>query len=204
MENNIISNSVVRYNLEDFELRGTGNVARRNCLWSTRHAGNPGGLQTGLEVPAVENIITDPGYVNRAAKDFRLLPGSPCINFPLIPATQPIAARKKLKRPVRLWAIRAVVQAGRPRAPAGSDTSREREERAEAGPAEGAPRRSVAAGGSDAPGRRHLRGERTPRQAQAWRRFGQARVWSGRRALRLRASVKGVGLSNMVVVKVGR
>jgi hypothetical protein len=36
-----------------------------------------------------------------------------------------------------------------------------------------------------------------------WRRFGQARVWSGRRTLRLRASVKGVGLSNLVVLRLG-
>ena len=39
---------------------------------------------------------------------------------------------------------------------------------------------------------------------RAWRRFGQARVWSGRRTLRLRASVKGVGVSNIIVVRIGR
>jgi hypothetical protein len=37
-----------------------------------------------------------------------------------------------------------------------------------------------------------------------WRRFGKARVWSGRRTLRLRASVKGVGMSNLIVVRIGR
>ena len=43
VENNVISNPVVRYNLEDFELVGRGNVARRNCLWSTRHSGQRAG-----------------------------------------------------------------------------------------------------------------------------------------------------------------
>ena len=61
VENNVISNPVVRYNIEDYELTGTGNVARRNCLWSTRHPGNPAGLQPGLAVPVVENIVIDPG-----------------------------------------------------------------------------------------------------------------------------------------------
>ena len=204
VENNIISNSVVRYNLEDFELKGTGNVARRNCLWSTRHAGNPGGLQTGLAVPAVENIITDPGFVNRPAKDFRLLPGSLCINFPLIPTTQPVAARKRLKRPVRLWTLRSAVQPGgrvhlRASIPAES--------------APGAPKRAQLKVRRDGAwrlvgamplGKSSYEANVRLGKRRTWRRFGRARVWSGRRALRLRASVKGVGLSNIVVVKVGR
>jgi hypothetical protein len=39
---------------------------------------------------------------------------------------------------------------------------------------------------------------------RGWRRLGRTRVWSGRRALRLRAYVQGVGVSNLVVVRVGR
>ena len=42
VENNVISNPLVRYNIESFELTGSGNVARRNCVWSTRHWGNAG------------------------------------------------------------------------------------------------------------------------------------------------------------------
>ena len=49
VENNAISNSVVRYNIEDYELSGTGNVARRNCLWSPRHP-DKAGIQPGIEV----------------------------------------------------------------------------------------------------------------------------------------------------------
>ena len=205
VENNVISNPVVRYNLEDFELTGTGNVARRNCLWSTRHGvGNPGGLPPALAWPAVENIFTDPGFVNRAAKDFRLLPGSPCINFPLIPATPPVAARKKLKRPVRLWAIRPAVRPGgrvRLRAQIPADSAHGASKRALLKIRRDGHWRLV--GVMRLGGTTYGASVRLAKQ-RAWRRFGRARVWSGRSTLRLRASVKGVGLSNIIVVKVGR
>ena len=64
------------------------------------------GIQPGLGVPVVEsNVVTDPGYLNRAAKDFRLLPDSPCVTFTPPPAApQPVQVSKKPKRPVRLRA----------------------------------------------------------------------------------------------------
>jgi hypothetical protein len=37
-----------------------------------------------------------------------------------------------------------------------------------------------------------------------WRRLGRTRVGGGRSVLRLRAYVRGVGASNLVVVRVGR
>ena len=39
VEHNVISNSRLRWNLEDWELTGTPNVARRNCVWTTRADG---------------------------------------------------------------------------------------------------------------------------------------------------------------------
>ena len=78
VEHNVIANPVVRYNVEDFELSGIANVARRNCLWSTRHAGNPAGISPAIAVELSENLVADPGYLSRARKDFRLRPDSPC------------------------------------------------------------------------------------------------------------------------------
>src|SRR6185295_16012280 len=95
VENNVISNSVVRYNIEDFDLVGPGNVVRRNCLWSTRHPGNAAGILPGIHVALVDNFVTDPGYVNRAAKDYRLLPGSPCLNLSGVPPPPPKKPAKK-------------------------------------------------------------------------------------------------------------
>ena len=80
VENNVIAHPVVRYNIEDFELTGAGNVARRNCLWSTRD-GDQAGIQPGIKVPVVENVVAEPGYTDREGKDFRLPADSPCFGF---------------------------------------------------------------------------------------------------------------------------
>jgi hypothetical protein len=80
VEHNIIAHPAVRYNIEDFELSGGGNVARRNCLWSASHPDNAG-IQPEIEVQVSENLVTEPAYANRDAKDFRLEPDSPCANF---------------------------------------------------------------------------------------------------------------------------
>ncbi|MGH2979037.1 MAG: right-handed parallel beta-helix repeat-containing protein [Solirubrobacterales bacterium] len=80
VEYNVLSNPVVRYNIEDFELSGARNVARRNCLWSTRHP-DQAGVQPDIEVPVLENLVTEPAYVSRDAKDFRLRPDSPCVQY---------------------------------------------------------------------------------------------------------------------------
>ena len=81
VEHNVISNPVLRYNLESFETRGSGNVARRNCLWSSRNPEARAGVQPDIEVRVVDNVTTDPDYVNRDEKDFRLRGGSPCTRF---------------------------------------------------------------------------------------------------------------------------
>ena len=80
VEHNVISNPLVRYNVEDFELTGVGNVARQNCLWSDQHPGDPR-ISPGIRVEVTQSVVTAPPYANRAAKDFRLPPGSPCFAF---------------------------------------------------------------------------------------------------------------------------
>ena len=80
VEHNVISNSVLRWNIEDWELSGGGNVARLNCVWTTRTGSyaRQGGVMVNPDFTATQNLTADPQFVNRTAKDFRLAAGSPC------------------------------------------------------------------------------------------------------------------------------
>ncbi|HEX8648423.1 MAG TPA: right-handed parallel beta-helix repeat-containing protein [Thermoleophilaceae bacterium] len=75
-ENNVITNSNMRRNVESWwpSAVGTGNVARNNCI----HGGKLGNIGTQEGFVAIRNLMVDPQYVDRAAKDFRLKAGSPC------------------------------------------------------------------------------------------------------------------------------
>jgi parallel beta-helix repeat protein len=79
VENNVITNSKIRYDVESWypsgTPAGTGNVVRHNCI----HGGERGEIQSpqvGFSVSS--NVIADPGYADRAGKDFRLASGSRC------------------------------------------------------------------------------------------------------------------------------
>ena len=76
VENNVITNSRIRFNVESWfpSGPGSGNVARNNCLYNGRQ-GNVG-EQDGFV--ATRNLIVDPQFMDRGAKDFRLKAGSPC------------------------------------------------------------------------------------------------------------------------------
>jgi hypothetical protein len=205
VENNVLSNPVIRYNIESFELTGSGNVARRNCVWSTRHWGNAG-IQLDIGVPVLENLVTEPGYVNRAAKDFRLRPDSPCVTFTPAPPQPPVLVSKKPKRPVRLRASApALWPGGRVRlrayltpaaAPAAGSEAVLKVHRA------GQWRRVAVMPLRD--GTYALGMELKKDRRKASRRFGLAPVERGPRTLRLRAFVRGAGYSNIVLVRVRR
>ena len=80
VENNLISNSKVRENVESWYPGpvGTGNVARHNCIGGGVRDNGDGGIGDQIGFDAVDNALVAPGYRNRAAKDFRLSENSIC------------------------------------------------------------------------------------------------------------------------------
>ena len=204
-EHNLITNPVLRYNIEEWELTGSGNVARRNCVWSTRHPGNAG-IQPGLGVATIENKVADPGYVDRGAKDFRLRAGSPCVDFApsLSPSTNKRAKRRGIG--VRLRSATAGVWPGgrlRLRAKVISEAARaSASKRAILKVRRGGKWRRV--GTMQLRGGRYLYRPQLGQRRGGGRRLGAVRVKRGARVLRLRAFVKGAGRSNIVRVRVGR
>jgi parallel beta-helix repeat protein len=76
VHDNIISNSL-RYNVEQYQLTGSGNVLRDNCLWASTGSSfydqGGTGIDPGLvgKITITGNVVQNPSYVNRAGKDFR-------------------------------------------------------------------------------------------------------------------------------------
>ena len=84
VENNVITNAKLRFNVESWEATGTGNVVRSNCINGARFAGAPSSSgvqspQVGFQVSA--SVYADPLYRDRGAKDFRLRSNSPCADL---------------------------------------------------------------------------------------------------------------------------
>ena len=80
VRDNIISNSQVRSNVEyyypDNGARGQGNLVSHNCVYRGAEDDISG---DGVAFVAQDNVVTDPLFSNRDAKDFTLRPDSPCL-----------------------------------------------------------------------------------------------------------------------------
>ncbi|WP_217914893.1 NosD domain-containing protein [Miltoncostaea marina] len=74
--NNIISNSKDTSNVESYwgGPTGTGNRADGNCLWN----GARGNIGTQRGFSVTDNLVADPLFADRGAKNFALRAGSPC------------------------------------------------------------------------------------------------------------------------------
>jgi nitrous oxidase accessory protein NosD len=116
VRNNVITNPRIRAGIEswypDGAAEGRANVATDNCVFGRREMvdTSAGGFA------ARANVEADPQYADRAAKDFRLQPGSPCAALleagragatarPAAapqPAAESAAAEKPAEKPVHI------------------------------------------------------------------------------------------------------
>jgi hypothetical protein len=83
VKDNVIANSTRWWNVQTYWPGpvGSGNLVRRNCI----HGGNPdsyynqdGGISDDRGFTAQNNLVAQPGYFDRKAKDFRLRKNSQC------------------------------------------------------------------------------------------------------------------------------
>jgi hypothetical protein len=80
LRTSIISNATTGFNVySSFPAAlGTGNSATQNCVWK----GAKGDVATPTKgFSAKDNLTLDPMFIDRAAKDFRLAPASPCAAY---------------------------------------------------------------------------------------------------------------------------
>jgi hypothetical protein len=79
---NVISNSRLRDNVESSwgGSPGRDNVVRGNCIGGGAYDDGDGGILqgAGLGFEASANVLAEPKFVNRAAGDFRIVPGTAC------------------------------------------------------------------------------------------------------------------------------
>jgi parallel beta-helix repeat protein len=80
VRDNVISNSRVRSNIEYFydpgAPTGQGNIVSHNCVYGAAKEDIDG---NGIAFAAQDNVLADPLFVARDAKDFRLRDDSPCL-----------------------------------------------------------------------------------------------------------------------------
>lgn len=186
VENNAISNSTIRYNVESSfpGVVGTGNIARNNCVWGGVYGGQSGGVQQGAAgFLGVANVVGEPLYAPAAAQDFDLA-GSPCAG--VAPQDAPGDGGNPTDSP-------GVVELS---------TSSSRPESGQRFTLRGTVQGSVKRGG---------RAVIEALRGGEWRNFASVRVSHNRfesraravsREMRLRATVPGVGQSKIVRVRV--
>ena len=112
VERNVLAHPNVKENVGSWSgcgKHGTGNVLRENCIWPATFEGTEG-------YSLVNNFHVDPQFVNAAAKDFRIVPGTPCaalVSDPGVAHTGGGSAKKRGKRALTLRSNRRSVRVGR-------------------------------------------------------------------------------------------
>jgi parallel beta-helix repeat protein len=187
VENNIVTNSTIRHNIESYypDIVGTGNVARNNCVFGAAQ----GDIGSAYGFTATSNLTADPGYVNRAGKDFRLKAGSPCASLLAGSSLAPAGARPRTGSGARRTG------GGRPRTGARSGKPRIRVRGLGHSCAKKRFRLRISVR-SSSPLRRvrvYLDGRRikTSKRARIYKRLGVQRLRRGKHRLRVVASDRG-------------
>ena len=112
VERNVLAHPKVKENVGSWSgcgKPGTGNVLRENCIWPATFEGTKGHS-------LMNNFHVDPQFVNAAAKDFRIVPGTPCaalVSEPGVAHTGAGSAKKRGKRALTLRSNRRSVRVGR-------------------------------------------------------------------------------------------
>jgi hypothetical protein len=202
IERNILSHPRVKQNVGSWSgcgKHGTGNVLRENCIWPPTFDGEEG-------FSLVNNFYVEPAYVNAAAKDFRIVPGTPCAPLVVDPGFGPgTTPSKRGTRKVILQSSRRWLRVGGRVTLTGRRTAASPAKRVRLQVRRGKrwvrvrTARLKAAGDFRAVLRLGVR--RSPVKRLA---FGRARLPRRAAALRLRAHVPGLGYSASVRVRIRR
>ena len=203
VERNILSHPRVKENVGSWSgcgKHGTGNVLRENCIWP------PTFQKAGEGFALVNNFYVEPAYVNAAAKDFRIVPGTVCAPLVIDPGFGVGSApRKRTARKVILQSNRRWVRVGGRLRLSGRRTASTAAKRVRLQVRRGKrwvrvrTARLRPAGEFRAVLRLGLRHRPAPRLA-----FGRARLPRRAPALRLRAHIPGLGYSATVRVRIRR
>ncbi|HEY5052022.1 MAG TPA: right-handed parallel beta-helix repeat-containing protein [Solirubrobacterales bacterium] len=116
IQDNVISNSKLRWNVEASNLYGTGNVVRDNCVWASNESqggyySENGGIMSAAEsgdgIKVTGNTVADPKFVDAAVDNFTMPDGSGCSAPPGPPAItlQPAADQVQVGAPVAVHGV---------------------------------------------------------------------------------------------------
>ena len=202
VERNILSHPRVKENVGSWSgcgKQGTGNILRENCIWP------PTFRAEGEGFSLVNNFYVEPAYVNAAAKDFRIVPGTPCAALVIDPGSGPKSGNpsKRAARQVVLESSRRWVRVGGRLVLSGRRTAASSAKRVRLQVRRGQRwvrvRSARLRPGGDFKAELRLRRRTTARLA-----FGTARLPRRAPSLRLRAHIPGLGYSASVRVRIRR
>jgi hypothetical protein len=203
VERNILSHPRVKENVGSWSgcgKHGTGNVLRENCIWP------PTFQKAGEGFALVNNFYVEPAYVNAAAKDFRIVPGTPCAALVVDPGFGPAGGGrgKRAARKISLRSSRRWVRIGGRFALSGSLTGGASAKRVRLQVRRGKRWVRVRTARVAGSGFRAVLRLRLRRRPVARLALGVSRLPRKAPALRLRARVPGVGSSATVRVRIRR